>query len=526
MPVRPVGRPRRPTRPSPATDDRHVRFPLVESLEVRHDGGVLDPDHCYVAVQSRDPRFDGWFVTAVRTTGIYCRPSCPAITPKRANVDFFPTAAAAQQSGFRACKRCRPDASPGSPEWNTRQDVVARAMRLIADGEVERSGVPGLARRLGYSERHLVRMLTDELGAGPLAIARIQRAHTARLLVETTSMSVTDVAFAAGFGSVRQFNDTFRQVFATSPTAARRSTTSRPISPDGGVPGPGVTVRLPVRPPFAASDVMAFVGQRAIPGCEDWDGEVYRRSLDLAGGVGAVTVVAHTDHVSARFDLSAWSDLAAAVQRVRRLLDLDSDPVAVGAALSADPPMAKLVAAAPGRRAPASVDPFETAVRAIIGQQVSVAGARTVAARIVDAVGTPIEGERITRTFPAPEVLADAPDVAFSMPGSRRDTIRRLAAAVAEGSVELHVGADPDVVRAQLVALRGIGPWTADYVVMRGLGHPDTFLAGDLGVRHAMARLGLDDGGSTRWAPWRSYAVHHLWASLAPGPAPERKEPR
>lgn len=487
---------------------------------------MLDPDHCYTAVQSRDQRFDGWFVTAVRTTGIYCRPSCPAITPKRSNVDFFATAAAAQRSGFRACKRCRPDASPGSPEWNTRQDVVARAMRLIADGEIERTGVPGLARRLGYSERHLVRLLTDEVGAAPLAIARARRAHTARLLVETTAMPLTDVAFAAGFGSVRQFNDTFREVFATSPTVARRSSRSVSESSDGEIPGSSVTVRLPVRQPFAASDVMAFIGERAIPGVEAWDGAVYQRSLELAGGVGVVALAAHADHVSARFELSAWSDLAAAVQRVRRLLDLDSDPSAVGTALSVEPTMAQLVAASPGRRAPASVDPFETAVRAIVGQQVSVAGARTVAARIVAAVGTPIDRSAITSTFPSPAALAAAPDDAFSMPGSRRDTIRGLAAAVADGSVALHVGVDPEAARRQLLALRGIGPWTADYVVMRGLGHPDTFLATDLGVRHAMSRLGVDDETPTRWAPWRSYAVHHLWASLAPDPTPEPEEPR
>ena len=411
-----------------------------------------------------------------------------------------------------------------------RHDAVARAMRLIADGEIERSGVPGLARRLGYSERHLVRMLTDELGAGPLAIARAQRAHTARLLVETTSMSFTDVAFAAGFGSVRQFNDTFRQVFATSPTAARRSRTSRPHGAATVAPGSGVVVRLPVRQPFAADDVMSFIGERAIPGTEAWDGSVYERSLGLPGGPGLVTLVARPDHVSARLELSAWSDLAAAVQRVRRLLDLDSDPAAVGAALSDDAPMAQLVASSPGRRAPASVDPFETAVRAVIGQQVSVAGARTVGARIVDAVGTPLAGGRITHAFPSPDALAGAPDDAFSMPGARRDTIRRLAAAVADGSVELHVGADPEAVRAQLIELRGIGPWTADYVVMRGLGHPDTFLATDLGVRHAMARLGLGDHRSGRWAPWRSYAVHHLWASLtrehSPNESPERKETR
>jgi AraC family transcriptional regulator of adaptative response / DNA-3-methyladenine glycosylase II len=498
----------------------------------------LDPDQCYVAVQSRDQRFDGWFVTAVRTTGIYCRPSCPAITPKRTNVEFHPTAAAAQQRGFRACKRCRPDASPGSPEWNVRQDVVARAMRLIADGVVEREGVGGVARRLGYSERHLNRVFTDELGAGPLAVARAQRAHTARLLVETTALSFTDVAFAAGFGSVRQFNDTIRDVFATSPTELRgagrppiatstTSTSERLVA---------VTVRLAVRTPFASSEVMSFIGERAIAGVETWDGETYRRSLDLPGGVGVIGLVAHDDHVAARIELSSWSDLGVAVQRIRRLLDLDSDPAAVDAALGSDIALAALVAAVPGRRAPASVDAYETAVRAVIGQQVSVAGARTVAGRIVEhvgrALGEPVDD--ITRLFPRPDELAVAPDEAFSMPGARRDTIRRLARAVADGDLELDAGSDPAVARRQLLALKGIGPWTADYVVMRGLGHPDTFLTNDLGVRHALDRLGsldrldrpADDLGS-RWAPWRSYAVHHLWASLAEPsvhPVPESRQ--
>ena len=496
----------------------------------------LDPDQCYVAVQSRDQRFDGWFVTAVRTTGIYCRPSCPAITPKRTNVEFHPTAAAAQQRGFRACKRCRPDASPGSPEWNVRQDVVARAMRLIADGVVERDGVGGLAQRLGYSERHLNRVFTDELGAGPLAVARAQRAHTARLLVETTALPFTDVAFASGFGSVRQFNDTIRDVFATSPTelrAARRppsTSTARTATVESRV---AVTVRLAVREPFASGEVMSFIGERAIAGVEGWDGETYRRSIDLPGGVGVVGLVAHDDHVAARIELSSWSDLGAAVQRIRRLLDLDSDPAAVDAALGSDTALAPIVAAVPGRRAPASVDPYETAIRAVIGQQVSVAGARTVAGRIVEHVGRtfgePVDG--ITRVFPRPDELAVAPDGAFSMPGARRDTIRRLARAVADGDLELDVGSDPVVARRQLLALKGIGPWTADYVVMRGLGHPDTFLTNDLGVRHALVRLGCldrpaDDG--SRWAPWRSYAVHHLWASLSEPsvhPASEREQP-
>jgi AraC family transcriptional regulator of adaptative response / DNA-3-methyladenine glycosylase II len=487
-------------------------------------------------VQSRDPRFDGWFVTAVRTTGIYCRPSCPAITPKRPNVEFLPTAAAAQHRGFRACKRCRPDASPGSPEWNVRDDVVGRAMRLIGDGAVERDGVGGLARALGYSERHLTRLLTDEVGAGPLALARAQRAHTARVLVETTAMPFTDVAFAAGFGSVRQFNDTMREVFAASPTQLRRAAAMRPAgrsgasgpaeraasTPDTSMPNTSaVSIRLPVRRPFAGGDVLSFLGERAIPGVESWDGVRYRRSLRLDGGAAVVELRARDDHVTAVLRLSAWSDLAAAVHRVRRLLDLDADPVAVDAVLGATE-LGPLVVAVPGRRSPASVDPFETAVRAVIGQQVSVAGARTVAARIVAATGAPlVDGSRedasapVDRVFPSPEQLADAPDAAFSMPAARRDTIRRLAREVAEGRLELHAGVDPSTVHAQLLGVRGIGPWTADYVVMRGLGHPDTFLATDLGVRHALDRLGLDARRAERWAPWRSYAVHHLWAALA-----------
>lgn len=482
----------------------------------------LDADRCYLAVQSRDRRFDGWFVTGVHTTGIYCRPSCPAITPKRTNVDFFPTAAAAQQRGFRACKRCRPDASPGSPEWNVRQDVVARAMRLIADGVVDRDGVGGLARRLGYSERQLQRLVTDELGAGPLAVARAQRAHTARLLIETSALALTDVAFAAGFGSVRQFNDTIRDVFAASPSELRagRRVSLDDTPPDSPI---SVTVRLAARAPFAGQALLAFLGERAIAGIEAWDGVTYRRTLDLPSGAGTVAIVAADDHVSARFGLVHWCDLAAAVARVRRLLDLDADPSAVVDVLGADPALGELVHRLPGRRSPASVDPFETAVRAIVGQQVSVAGARTVGARLVTAAGGRGEfGEALTHVFPTAGALACAPDDVFAMPTARRETIRSLAVAVVDGRAELHVGVDPGEARRQLLALRGIGPWTADYVVMRGLGHPDTFLGSDLGVRHALDRLGLDPTAGDRWSPWRSYAVHHLWASLAPAPSAQQ----
>src|SRR5689334_8378063 len=327
----------------------------------------LDPERCYRAVASRDARFDGWFFTAVHTTGIYCRPSCPARTPLARNVSFFTTAAAAQAAGFRACRRCRPDAVPGSPEGDVRADVVARAMRLIADGEVERSGVPGLAQRLGYSERQLHRLLVGELGVGALALARARRAQTARVLVETTDLPMADVAFAAGFASIRQFNDTVREVFATTPTALRAKRR-------GAVSAPGeLTLRLTARAPYDAAEVLLFLGAHAVPGLEEWDGTTYARVLDLPHGPAVVRLSPASDgSVCARLRLTSLRDLGAAVSRCRRLLDLDADPSAVDEVLGADPALASLVAGAPGRRVPASPDAAELAIRAVLGQQVSV----------------------------------------------------------------------------------------------------------------------------------------------------------
>ena len=484
---------------------------------LHHDGAMppLDHDHCYGIVRSGDRRFDGVFVTAVRTTGIYCRPSCPAMTPKQTNVEFHHTPAAAQQRGFRACKRCRPDASPGSPEWNLRQDVVGRAMRMIADGAIERDGVPGLARQLGYSERHLNRVMTDELGAGPLAIARAHRAHTARLLIETTSMPFTDIAFAAGFGSVRQFNDTVREVFASSPTNLRANCGSVA----GAGPAGEVTLRLPARQPFAGAELLAFLGAHAIPGLESWDGECFALVLTLPHGHGTALLRAHDDHIEARARLVDWADLSSAVQRLRRLLDLDADPIAIDEALRIEPALGRLVQAMPGRRASASADPFQTTLRAIVGQQVSLAGARTVTGRLVAALGAPIDADlagatALTHAFPTVEQLADAPDEFFAMPMARRDTVRRVAAAAADGVLVLDAGVDHVETRARLRELKGIGPWTADYVVMRGLGHPDVFLGTDLVAVNALRALGLEPTDAVRWAPWRSYALHHLWASL------------
>jgi len=462
----------------------------------------LDFDRCYRAVDSRDGRFDGWFYTGVTSTGIYCRPSCPAITPKPENVRFYPSAAAAQRAGFRACRRCRPDAAPGSPEWDVRADVVGRAMRLISDGVVDRDGVPGLASRLGYTERHLHRMLTAELGAGPLALARAQRAQTARILIETTDLGLAEIAFAAGFGSVRQFNDTIREVFGSAPSALRKPKR-------GPAPEPGaIHLRLAYRPPLHAESLLEFLAMRAVPGVEEADTSTYRRVLRLPRGTATVELTPTPGYVAALLRLSDVRDLAPAVARCRRLLDLDADPVAVDAALAEDEALAPMVAKEPGVRVPRSVDSFEMAVRAVVGQQISVAAARKVLSKLVPPGEQP---------FPGPEEVLTLPDEAFKMPAARRATIRALASAVAGGELDLDPGADRDEAMRNLTNLPGIGSWTAGYVAMRGIGDPDSFLPTDLGVRRGAKALGLPDdpkaldAHAARWAPWRSYALIRLW---------------
>jgi AraC family transcriptional regulator, regulatory protein of adaptative response / DNA-3-methyladenine glycosylase II len=481
---------------------------------------VLDEERCYRAVHSRDPRFDGWFYTAVVTTGIYCRPSCPATTPKRAHVRFFPSAAAAHGAGFRACKRCRPDAAPGSPEWNGRADVVGRAMRLIADGAVDREGVAGLARRLGYSERHLNRLLLAEVGAGPLALARAQRAQTARVLLETTSLSAADTAFAAGFASVRQFNDTIREVFALTPTDLRAGG-RRPAG--RGAPG-SLAVRLAYRPPLGSAPLFRFLATRAVRGVEAGDAGSYRRTLALPHGTGVVALEAADGHVRCHLRLDDLRDLGAAVARSRRLLDLDADPAAVDGQLGADPVLGPLVAARPGLRTPGTMDGAETALQAVMGQQVSVAAAgrtaATIALRHGEPLPSPVDG--LTLRFPTPEVLAEVDPSTLPMPRARAETVVRLAGLLASGDLVLGPGADPDQVEARLLAVPGVGAWTVAYVRARALGDPDAFLPTDLGVRRALGRLGRpDDARAARelaggWRPWRTYALHHLWTSLDP----------
>jgi AraC family transcriptional regulator of adaptative response / DNA-3-methyladenine glycosylase II len=480
---------------------------------------LLDPDRCYRACAARDARFDGWFFVGVRTTGIYCRPSCPARTPAPQNVEFHPTAAAAQRCGFRACKRCRPDAAPGSPEWDPRGDVVARAMRLIADGVVDREGVRGLADRLAYSERQVHRLLVTEVGAGPLALARAQRAQTARILLETTALPVTEVAFAAGFSSIRQFNDTVREVFADTPTGLRRRVRARP-----GATAPGaLTLRLPVRAPFAGTELVAFLGARAIPGVEEVVDGSYRRVLTLPHGAATVALTPAADHVHAELRLDDLRDLTAAVQRARRLLDLDADPVSVADGLGRHRLLRPLVRAEPGRRVPGHPDGHELLVRAILGQQVSVAGARTLAARLVARWGKPLDrvDGTLTHQFPHADALAAARLDDVGLTAVRAATVRAAAAAVADGSLVVDPGVDREELRRRLLAQRGIGPWTTEYVLMRAVGDPDAFLASDLGVRRALDALGVRSDPAAAvahaeaWRPWRAYANVHLWSVTA-----------
>lgn len=468
-----------------------------------------DFDRCYRAVCARDARFDGWFVTAVLTTHVYCRPSCPARTPFRGNVRFFSTAAAAHHAGFRACKRCRPDATPGSPEWNARADVVARVVRLVADGVVDREGVGGVARRIGYSERQLHRQLVAEVGVGLLALARAQRAQTARVLVETTDLPFAQVAFAAGFGSIRQFNDTVREVFAMTPGEMRHRRRAANVSAPGAV-----VVRLPYREPFAARELFEFLALRAVDGVEDASADHYRRSLRLPHGTGVVTLRPASGHVVCELRLDDVRDLATAVSRSRALLDLDADPIAVDEQLGADRVLGPWVRKTPGMRVPGTVDGAELAMRVVLGQQVSVAGARTLAARLTAEHGEALSGardtDRVTHIFPSAARIAALDPATLPMPRTRARTLVRLAGALADGTITVDAGAHRGELRARLLELPGVGEWTADLVVMRGTGDPDVFLTTDLGVRRSLARLGHEIDPAS-WRPWRSYALAYVW---------------
>ncbi|MEJ3403336.1 AlkA N-terminal domain-containing protein [Rathayibacter sp. YIM 133350] len=508
----------------------------------------------YRAMSSRDARFDGQFITGVHSTGIYCRPSCPAMTPKPSNVTFYLTAAAAHEAGLRACKRCLPDAVPGSPEWNVRDDLAARAMRLIADGVVEREGVPGLASHLGYTPRHLTRVLQSELGAGPLALSRAHRAQTARALLTSTDMPVADVAFAAGFGSVRQFNETIAAVYEMSPRELRAkargragarsaaahagAATVRELRSPGGTPvaappngssssnptvaSTTVSLRLPARAPFDGAGALAFHGVRAVAGVEAWDGVTYARSVALPHGPASVRLRVDEGSgnpaIACEATLSSLADLMPLVGRIRRLLDLDADADAIDAALAADPALAASVAAVPGMRVPGSVDADETLFRALVGQQVSVASARTTLGRLAEALGEPFDSGVL---FPTAAAIAENGSAVLRGPAARVGAMLGVAERLADGRLRLDVGMSTAELTATLQALPGIGPWTAGYVAMRVLGSPDILLTSDLAIRQGADRLGLPAqeralaARGAAWAPWRSYAGIHLWRAAA-----------
>jgi AraC family transcriptional regulator of adaptative response / DNA-3-methyladenine glycosylase II len=480
----------------------------------------------YRAMSSRDPRFDGQFIAGVHSTGIYCRPSCPAMTPQEKNVSFYRTAAAAHEAGLRACKRCQPDAVPGSPDWNLTDDLAARAMRLITDGVVERDGVPGLASRLGYTPRHLTRVLTNELGAGPLALARAHRAQAARTLLASTDLSVADVAFAAGFSSIRQFNETIASVYETTPTELRRlARRGRFATPqgdamtgdaDGPDAGTAITLRLPARGPFDGAGVLNYLADHSIPGLEAVTNGVFERTVRLPGGLARLAVrLDGPTAVSVTARLDRVSDLSTLVARVRRLFDLDADAVAIDEALGRDEVLAPLVTAVPGIRIAGAMDAEEALFRTLVGQQVSIAAARTVLGTLTRELGT--DG-----LFPTAAQFAERGHEVLRGPATRVATIIGAAEAIVDGRLRLDVGQSTEDFTAGLVALPGIGPWTAGYLAMRVLGNPDVLLTTDLVLQQSAAALGIPskprdlERHGARWAPWRSYANLHLWRARPP----------
>jgi AraC family transcriptional regulator of adaptative response / DNA-3-methyladenine glycosylase II len=462
----------------------------------------MDADDSYLAVRSRDGRFDGRFVTAVLTTKIYCRPSCPARTPLRRNVRFYAEPAAAEAAGFRACKRCRPQLAPDAPDVDVRGDLLGRALRLIADGVADTEGVAGVARRLAVSERHLHRVFVAELGVGPQAVARSRRLRLARALLETSDLPAGDVAFASGHASVRQFNDAVLAGTGATPTALRA------LAP--GRREPGLALRLRWRPPYDAAAALRWVAAHAVPGVEEVTEDGYRRVVTG----GTLQLSPRTDHWLLRLacdDPRATGRLARAA---RRMLDLDADPEAIAAVLGSDPALGPLVGRRPGLRCVGAFDGWEGLARTVVGQQVSVKGARTLCARLVLVAGTPLAVPvgTLTHAFPTAGQVAAADLAPVGLTGARTRTLQGLARAVADGSVVLD-GSVPaaDALRS-LAAVWGVGPWTLSYAAMRVLRDPDAWPAGDLVLRRACAAHGLNpDTDSARWSPWRAYAATHLW---------------
>jgi len=494
----------------------------------------LDANACYRIIQARDARFDGKFFTGVTSTGIYCRPICPARTPKRENVRFFSCAAAAEAAGFRPCKRCRPETAPGTPAWNGTATTVRSGLRLISSGFLDEHPVTELAAILGMGERHLRRLFVEHVGVAPAAVALSRRAHFAARMLKDTDLPVSQVAMSAGFGSIRQFNDVFRLVFGEPPGSVRRTHVQAPHHAHAAARGRrsarSVELSLAYRPPLQWERMLGFFQARAVRGVEEVTERSYRRAISIGAATGILEVTRRRgggNTLSVSITGIEPALLGEAVRRVRRMFDLDADPLAIASHLKRDARLAPLVSAAPGTRIPVTWDPFEAAVRAIIGQQISVAGAITIAGRLAErcgrAVADHLAAGTITRVFPGPAELAHADLSGLGLPGARARTIATIARAALSGSVRLDGYAPADVLFEQLVELPGIGPWTASYVALRGFGEPDAFPDTDLGIRKALDAHGYPRAASRRkaaierLAPWRGYAAVYLWSSLSQG---------
>lgn len=460
------------------------------------------------ARQARDPRFDGRFFVGVRTTGIYCRPVCPVKMPMARNVDFFQSAAAAMEAGYRPCLRCRPEASPGTPAWMGTSTTVTRALRLIGDGALDDEGVGALSDRLGVTSRHLSRLFQKYLGASPITIAQTRRLQFAKKLLDETNLSMTDIAFTSGYGSVRRFNDHFRKTYKRTPVSLRKEQT---IDQNNAF-----VIKLSYRPPFDFSGILTFLTMRAIPGVESvGDGE-YRRTIFIDGESGRICVSndAAQNVILCKIEVENSRALFRIVEKVRRLFDLDAVPQDIQCQLQKDKLLAKLVRQNPGQRLPGCWDGFEIAVRAIVGQQISVKGATTVMGVIAEKYG---DQTAYGIVFPGPAVIADLDPGELPMPGIRAGAIKLMAQAVLEDELELGITSDTTQLVEQLVAIKGIGPWTAQYIAMRALNDPDVFLQGDLVLlKVARAKLGIENERqllmrAEQWRPWRAYAGMHLW---------------
>lgn len=474
------------------------------------------------AFLSRDRRFEGRFVAGVVTTGIYCRPGCPAPLPKAKNVRFFPGPAAAEAEGFRPCRRCRPEASPGTPVLLGTGATVSRALRLIGIGAAG-SGLDTLASRLGVGQRHLRRLFEEHLGAPPAAVVRTHRTHFARRLLDETTLPVTEVADGAGFASLRSFHRAIHETFGRPPRELRRSARNAVVPPEAAI-----RLRLPYRPPFDWKGLLDFLGARVLPGVEEIRDGVYRRTVrteEGKGGVLSVRPIPEAGTLEIVLPPDCVPDLLPIAGRLGRLFDLDADPAVIGSDLSRDPLLARLVARRPGLRIPGAWDPFETAVRAVLGQQVTVRGATTLAGRLVarfgeELVGLPADGPRFL--FPGPAVLKTADVGSIGVPAMRTEAIRTLARSVVDGRVDLEGSRGPAALERELTSIPGIGPWTAQYLAMRVLGEPDALPDGDLGLLRALERLGVSVSRRTlerradAWRPWRAYATMHLWMSEEP----------